>query len=354
MRNNYLDNAKVMLIFLVVFGHAIYTTNESLSDLKWLIYTFHMPAFIFIAGFFEKKKEWKRVGKEIFWSCVIPYIVFQTIHNLVRVIFLDTQMREIILPNYTLWFLMALIVFKVLIQLVIRMPLLFITIYIIHFLIFDIYIVENYYYYAQGRIAIFFIFYMVGYYAKQYYKKNEEKIKRIFDKKWRYLIGTIFLISLGILKTKDIEILSQPWVQGILSNLKNYEDMGQKEIIIGRIETLLIQIIGLIGFLLIVPKKGYKWTEIGSLTLSIYLFHAVLIRILGSFGVFKGIDRIETIFTTLGITIILMYINLKVLNIKKFIYLFPQIKDILSIKEFSIQQYLELNKNYILFQLLIF
>src|SRR5690606_41893719 len=56
-RNAYFDNAKLLLIFLVVFGHAIqpFTSKNRIIDALYIwIYTFHMPAFIFLAGFFVK------------------------------------------------------------------------------------------------------------------------------------------------------------------------------------------------------------------------------------------------------------------------------------------------------------
>lgn len=57
-RDYLFDNYKVFLIFLVVIGHFIepsYTNNEFLYTLKWFIFSFHMPAFIFISGYFSKR-----------------------------------------------------------------------------------------------------------------------------------------------------------------------------------------------------------------------------------------------------------------------------------------------------------
>lgn len=50
--NNYfIDNLKVILIFLVVFGHLIeryIDTNSTLLGVYMFIHTFHMPLFIFV------------------------------------------------------------------------------------------------------------------------------------------------------------------------------------------------------------------------------------------------------------------------------------------------------------------
>ena len=58
-RDYLYDNYKAFLIFLVVIGHFIepaYTNHEFLYTLKWFIFAFHMPAFIFISGYFSKRE----------------------------------------------------------------------------------------------------------------------------------------------------------------------------------------------------------------------------------------------------------------------------------------------------------
>ena len=56
-REYFFDNAKFILIFLVVFGHFLRSfieESEIIYSLYKVIYTFHMPAFILISGFFAK------------------------------------------------------------------------------------------------------------------------------------------------------------------------------------------------------------------------------------------------------------------------------------------------------------
>ena len=55
-REYLFDNYKVLLILLVVIGHFIEPSNDQnpfLYELKWGIVAFHMPAFIFISGYFS-------------------------------------------------------------------------------------------------------------------------------------------------------------------------------------------------------------------------------------------------------------------------------------------------------------
>ena len=54
------DNLKAILIFLVVFGHFLELV-EGHKLLYLTIYSFHMPLFLFLSGYFarfDRKKIW--------------------------------------------------------------------------------------------------------------------------------------------------------------------------------------------------------------------------------------------------------------------------------------------------------
>lgn len=56
-RNLKIDNMKGVLILLVVIGHmllSIHGTTRGVTNLFYLIYTFHMPAFVFLSGLFAQ------------------------------------------------------------------------------------------------------------------------------------------------------------------------------------------------------------------------------------------------------------------------------------------------------------
>lgn len=81
-REYLFDNYKVLLIVLVVIGHFIepcYDQNPFLYELKWGIVAFHMPAFIFISGYFSKKIP---SVKKLIGGLVIPYFVYEVIYYL--------------------------------------------------------------------------------------------------------------------------------------------------------------------------------------------------------------------------------------------------------------------------------
>ncbi|MBO5657209.1 MAG: acyltransferase family protein, partial [Agathobacter sp.] len=78
-RDHSLDNLKAILIFLVVFAHLL--EDAAVFDGKVLlykmIYSFHMPVFIFILGYFAKFRPMK-----ILLHWVVPYLVLQMVYIL--------------------------------------------------------------------------------------------------------------------------------------------------------------------------------------------------------------------------------------------------------------------------------
>src|SRR5699024_11223405 len=84
-RNAYFDNAKLLLIFFVVFGHMIQPfIDDSVyvgTFYTWL-YTFHMPAFIFLAGFYAKGKNSLDFILSLAKKLLIPYLIFQAIYTI--------------------------------------------------------------------------------------------------------------------------------------------------------------------------------------------------------------------------------------------------------------------------------
>lgn len=83
-RDARLDYMKGVLIFLVVYAHSMYWLTDSNST-EWsmrvpaFIYTFHMPLFVFLSGYFfsggRKRPFWETV-KDKFRRLIVPHFFF--------------------------------------------------------------------------------------------------------------------------------------------------------------------------------------------------------------------------------------------------------------------------------------
>ena len=70
-RIEYIDVAKGITILLVIVGHV----EELPSPIKSIIYSFHMPIFFLLSGYFFKKESLSVATKKMFRSLIIPYFV---------------------------------------------------------------------------------------------------------------------------------------------------------------------------------------------------------------------------------------------------------------------------------------
>lgn len=81
-RDLSVDFAKGILIILMVAFHLPYFVSRQPACINDAVYSFHMPAFLIISGFFtaspDKGKRWKRLLRTI----AVPYLVFETAYLL--------------------------------------------------------------------------------------------------------------------------------------------------------------------------------------------------------------------------------------------------------------------------------
>ena len=115
-REYFVDNMRFILIFLAVLGHLL-TIAEPFAGSKFLykvIYSFHMPAFIFVFGYYAKFNI-----KRIVFHWLVPYVCFQTfLFTFYRLVLgLDTKLQYIN-PFWSLWFLLTCMVFQLVLPLI--------------------------------------------------------------------------------------------------------------------------------------------------------------------------------------------------------------------------------------------
>lgn len=112
----YFDNLKFILILLVVIGHFLssFKTDHLYASIYSFIYIFHMPCFIFLAGYFSKSliKDGKlSVNKIIGYS--ILYFIMQT-----GLLILLGKNFTLIVPSLALWYLQSMIIWILLLPVI--------------------------------------------------------------------------------------------------------------------------------------------------------------------------------------------------------------------------------------------
>ena len=179
-RDPFFDNMKGILIFLVVLGHGVSSFDViGGAGYDWLyqaIFSFHMPAFLFVSGYFASPKPKKTIAR------LLPlYLIFQLIQCLMlfweswldnpRTAELDLQFSE---PGWTLWYLMVLMIFSLVLPLLDtesrrkQLRNLIIALALGVLVGYNLQSVLDFA--AIGRTATFLVFFLAGYYLK----KNRE------------------------------------------------------------------------------------------------------------------------------------------------------------------------------------
>lgn len=123
-RDLKLDGLKFIMIFLVVLGHILY--NDWGLGVNRIIYSFHMPMFIFLSGYFTSRNTNRE--KQVKWlkQTLLIYVIAQ-IANFVLTIGLeytrtllkhetfDTTLltwNVLISPGFALWYLVCLVYWR--------------------------------------------------------------------------------------------------------------------------------------------------------------------------------------------------------------------------------------------------
>ncbi|MFF3447417.1 acyltransferase family protein [Streptomyces sp. NPDC002667] len=117
-RDAFFDNAKYLAIVLVAMGHAwepLKGQSRVLETLYTVVYTFHMPAFIIISGYFSRSFDMRPDRlKRLVTGVVVPYVLFETAYSLFDRWAGGDENQAISLldPWYLTWFLIALFVWR--------------------------------------------------------------------------------------------------------------------------------------------------------------------------------------------------------------------------------------------------
>lgn len=118
-RDPYFDNVKYLAIVLVAVAHAwepVMDGSRATRALYMVVYTFHMPAFILISGYFSRTFDMSAPKvKRLITGVAVPYVLFETAYSLFKRYVDDAPDTSISLvdPLFLTWFLIALFIWRV-------------------------------------------------------------------------------------------------------------------------------------------------------------------------------------------------------------------------------------------------
>ena len=125
-RDPFFDNAKMLLVTLVVVGHSwtLLPDVSTSSPVYVFLYTFHVPAFVLVTGYLSRSFAFTRPHlRRLLTTVVAPYFVFETLLALFRVVVGHENLGMLYLsPHWPMWYLTVLFLWRLATPVLKRVP----------------------------------------------------------------------------------------------------------------------------------------------------------------------------------------------------------------------------------------
>ena len=317
-REYYFDNLKFLLIFLVVLGHfAELIMNKSIiAKTTWMIiYSFHMPLFVFVSGFFAKNAvRNKNFNKSI--AFFILYFCMKTVIFIVDKLCGANPNYNFTKINSIQWYIFAMgawYLISIILRDANRKIVFVLSIFLALIIGFDKNIGDIW---GVSRILVFYPFFLLG------LNINQEPLLKITKNKFTKIFSIFYLIIFILLFALFIDkvYLIRPILTGRNSYIALNNSIEEFGVLI-RIGWYLVATVTGICIMSLVPRCKTLISNLGQRTISVYFYHAIIIRILSqldiSYRMYEGV--ILSILCVLIFSIKYFSIPLeKILKIKLF------------------------------------
>ena len=278
-RDSYFDNVKIVLIFLVVLGHYCesYRSSWLMLGIYDFIYSFHMPLFIFISGYFSKGITCQRM-KDID-KLLIPYFFIQ----LYYIIFMKTigydQNWSWAIPIEANWYLLGLFIWRLFVPFLNQVNHPIVIVFLLSLSVGFLREFDNYL--NLQRIITFFPFFALGYFSESIFEriKLHKNNNHMIIIAWILLILSM-LVFIGICNHSNsygnfIRKIFIPY-KGYKEWFGNFSNFG----LIFRGMFFSVATIMSCLFLFIIPARKVWFTSLGERVLYVFLFHMFFVLLL--------------------------------------------------------------------------
>lgn len=283
-RDYLFDNIKGLLIFLVVLGHLLeyflFKVTHSIDIMYIGIYLFHMPVFVFISGYFSKRNNKNRIIELTLVYIIWQVIVFPLLVSIFTETSFEKNQQSVFLPEWTYWYLLSLIIWKVITPYFEKIRHSFITSLVLGALIGYSSLKSGLSVFSLGRTIAFYPFFILGYHCKKehiYYFKNKVN-------KYVGMIGFISIIFLGLILINHVDnyLIKESYIKKILYLKDPYEKYIVNENMGALIRIVMygIQFLSIPLLFSFISDKQNILSKFGQNTLFIYLTHGIVIQIL--------------------------------------------------------------------------
>lgn len=308
------DNVKFFLIFLVVLGHAMEIFCKNFSAARSLfifIYSFHMPAFIFVSGMFSKRT----VNSERFRAeRIVPFIPLWILLHFFRnaglYIYNNNRSFSLLDQNNIAWFMLAMFVFQTLSWALRKRNRKLVLLFSVILSILAGFVKAIGPTLSLSRLFVFYPFFLLGIMTER------EDLEEIFRKPSVKRASVIFLLGVFVL-TFVFEPECYRFRRMFTGQNSYYLYPGGFKSTNWIIRLILypFSLLMCFSFFCIIPEKKAFYTDAGKHTLSIYFWHLPFLTALYHLDFIKEISMksgLSAIIVGLAVSLLLVFIfNLK-------------------------------------------
>ncbi|NYH53731.1 fucose 4-O-acetylase-like acetyltransferase [Nocardiopsis arvandica] len=299
-RDARLDNAKFILIALVVVGHAIEPLRDygPAKTLYYWIYFFHMPAFILISGYLSRSFDAssKRVEKLVL-TLAVPYLIFWTIHQGIN--FVERgglpDSLSVLKPTWTLWFLIALFLWRLSVPIWnrLRWPVLIAVAISVFGATTSLGATLS-----LGRVVSLLPFFVLG------LSLRREHFAYL-DKLWVRIASLVVLGTVAVLAVPISRDLSTEWL--FWKDSLTDRDIDPLMPSVGLwLAFMILALVMTFAVLALTPKQHTWFTSLGAYTLYVYLGHSVVLIVLKATPLYDVMSGLTGLITMLVLSPVLL------------------------------------------------
>ncbi|CAN5681404.1 acyltransferase family protein [soil metagenome] len=272
-RDPWLDNAKFILVTLVVVGHfwTLLPASVLQSQAYDFLYAWHMPAFVLVTGYLSRRFTWS--GSKLWGSVrtlLVPYLIFEAALVLFRVYVGGEVLGDVFVdPTWPIWYLVALLLWRLVTPAFTALPaVVAVAAAVALCLVAGFWGSDATHFLDLARVLGFLPFFVLG------LTLTEERLA-LLRRPTARVAGVVVLGATFFLVRFIDSWASTGWLY-----YRSYDALGVSgtHAMVVRASVLLVGLLCALGFLALVPRSTRWYSHMGAATLVVYLFHGFVIR----------------------------------------------------------------------------
>ncbi|WP_151737795.1 acyltransferase family protein [Paenibacillus tengchongensis] len=279
-------NLRFMLIVTVFVGNVIEPLIGQMSGLHSLfvwIFSFHMPLFVLVTGYFAKRSLTGAAGRKVLLQIGLQYLIFQSLYSAldVSLFHADNIHHSFFAPYLLLWFLASHLFWRLLMLGMARWSVWTKLAFAIAAGMAVGYLQLDGVWFSISRTFVYLPFFVIGYHF------NFALFEKIYHKYVRIAaaaVSAVLLVTLGSV----FQGIPLGWLYGNMT----FMQVEALEWYAGayRLAMYGLQFAASLAFLGWVPYRFSRMTDLGRRTLYVFLLHGFIVRLAVVSGIYTYIS----------------------------------------------------------------